>query len=399
MKTCLHAICINVDVEDGLTNGTSCIVKKLDFRVENSSRCSIIWVEFESLLIGAKTREKYTHLYSPSCKKTWTPILEITRNFNVGQIRNAFVIRRQFPLRLACAKTIHKSQGSTMNKAVLHFGNRKTEHMHYGGLSRIRKLDDVHILELNEKKITVSMHVIEEMDRLRADSMLHSCVPILKDISEDIKIVYHNTRSLHLHIQELVHEKNMHASDIIAISESRLKDTDRNEDYELPGFHIHRFDETNATNGARSYRGIVVYSKLEFIAIKKLFLSEDVETVQCYFCHNNRLYQVVFLYCSPQNTSLSKLSNVLHHLLNILDNDKPIIIMGDTNVDFLNQNTLRRFLDNNSLQQLIQTSTTDYGSCLDHLYTNMQSGIEISAATLESYYSDHKPIVAYLPYT
>lgn len=40
-------ICINVDVEDGLTNGTSCIVKKLDFRVENSSRCSMIWVEFE----------------------------------------------------------------------------------------------------------------------------------------------------------------------------------------------------------------------------------------------------------------------------------------------------------------------------------------------------------------
>lgn len=40
-------ICINVDVEDGLTNGMYCIVKKLDFRVENSSRCSIIWVEFE----------------------------------------------------------------------------------------------------------------------------------------------------------------------------------------------------------------------------------------------------------------------------------------------------------------------------------------------------------------
>lgn len=142
-----------------------------------------------------------------------------------------------------------------------------------------------------------------------------------------------------------------------------------------------------------------MYSKLEFIAIKKLFLSEDVETVLCCFRHNNRLYQVVFLYCSSQNTSLSKLINVLHHLLNILDNDKPIIIMGDKNVDFLNQNTLRRFLDNNSLQQLIQISTTDYGSCLDNLYTNMQSGDEISAATLESYYFDHKPNVAYLPYT
>lgn len=202
-----------------------------------------------------------------------------------------------------------------------------------------------------------------------------------------------------MHIQELVHENNMHASDIIAISKSRLNDTDRNEDYDLPGFHIHRFDETNANNGGRSYRGIVVYSKLEFIEIKKLFLSEDVETVLSCFCHNNKLYQVVFLYSSPQKTSLSKLCNVLHHLLNILDIDKPIIIMGDTNVDILNQNSLRRFLDSNSLQQLIQTSTTDYGSCLDHLYTNMKPGDEISAATLESYYSDHKPIVAYLPYT
>lgn len=54
-----------------------------------------------------------------------------------------------------------------------------------------------------------------------------------------IKIVYHNARSLHLHIQELVHEKNMHASDIIGISENRHKDTDRNKDYQLPGFHIH----------------------------------------------------------------------------------------------------------------------------------------------------------------
>lgn len=105
--------------------------------------------------------------------------------------------------------------------------------------------------------------------------------------------------------------------------------------YELPGFHIHRFDETDATNGERSYRGIAVYSKLEFIDIKKLFLSENVESVLSCFCHNKKLYQVVFLYCSPQKTSLSKLCNILHHLLKILDIDKPIIIIGDTNVDGL----------------------------------------------------------------
>lgn len=77
-------ICINVDVEDGFINGIFCIVKKLDFRVENFSCCSIIWVEFESLLIGVKIWEKYIYLYILSCKKIWILILEIIRNFNVG---------------------------------------------------------------------------------------------------------------------------------------------------------------------------------------------------------------------------------------------------------------------------------------------------------------------------
>lgn len=391
-------ICINIDVEDGLTNGTSCIVKKLDFRVKNSTRCSIIWVEFETLLIGAKARSKYAHLYTSDCSKTWTPILEITRNFNVGQHRNIFVIRRQFPLRLACAKTIHKSQGSTMNKAVLHFGSRKIEHMHYVGLSRIKKLNDVFILELNEKKIAVSKHVMQEMERLRTETHMHSCVPILKDITSDLKIVYHNTRSLHLHIRDLAHESNMHASDIIAISESRLKQSDKNDDYNIPGFHMYRFDDDVGVNCGRSYKGIVVYTKLGVMDIKRLFLCENVDSVLVCVTHNGKMHQIVFLYCSPQGTSLCKLCNILNQLLGILEMDKPIIIMGDTNVDFNNQNTLSKFMDLKNIRQLVQNATTDYGTCLDHLYTNMMSTDQISSATLESYYSDHKPIVAYLPF-
>lgn len=87
-------ICINIDVEDGLTNGTTCMVKKIDFRVENSERCSIIWVAFENEAVGSKTRTKYAHLFVQNCNKSWTPILEITRNFNVGLFRSAYVIRR-----------------------------------------------------------------------------------------------------------------------------------------------------------------------------------------------------------------------------------------------------------------------------------------------------------------
>jgi hypothetical protein len=49
-------ICVNVDTADGLTNGASCLIKKFDFRVLRSMRCSIVWVEFEDMCIGTQWR-------------------------------------------------------------------------------------------------------------------------------------------------------------------------------------------------------------------------------------------------------------------------------------------------------------------------------------------------------
>lgn len=63
----------NVNVTDGLTNG--------DYRVENSSRPSIIWVLFPDADIGKNQRRENSHLYNTTAiiDKTWTPILEVTR--------------------------------------------------------------------------------------------------------------------------------------------------------------------------------------------------------------------------------------------------------------------------------------------------------------------------------
>ena len=36
----------NIDVTDGLTNGTECVIENIDYRVPNSTRPSIIWVSF-----------------------------------------------------------------------------------------------------------------------------------------------------------------------------------------------------------------------------------------------------------------------------------------------------------------------------------------------------------------
>ena len=48
----------NVDVEDGLTNGATGVVKQIDFRMEGTNCPSIIWVLFDDPRVGRT--ENYT---------------------------------------------------------------------------------------------------------------------------------------------------------------------------------------------------------------------------------------------------------------------------------------------------------------------------------------------------
>ena len=82
------------------------------------------------------------------------------------------VLRRQFPLRPAAAKTIHRCQGDSLDEAVVDFPASTREHMHYVGLSRVRNSSALHVLNLNENKIKVSEKVKDEMRRLRTEASL-----------------------------------------------------------------------------------------------------------------------------------------------------------------------------------------------------------------------------------
>lgn len=112
------------------------------YRVEGSNRCSISWVKFTDSSIGKTLQTKLARLYKPGICRSWTPILEITRMFKVHINGTYQVKRKQFPLQLSAAKTVHKSQGSTLTNAVVHFGSRKNDHVHYVGLSRVTCLEN-----------------------------------------------------------------------------------------------------------------------------------------------------------------------------------------------------------------------------------------------------------------
>ena len=155
-----------------MTNGAECTVKEIDYKVENCDRPTIIWVLFDKLDVGKCYHRENNHQFEENRDKNWTPILKITRQFKISNRNNICVLRRQFLLRPAAVNTIYRSQGDTLDEAVVDFPRSTREHMHVG-LSRLRNISNLRILNLNEQKISVSKKVKEEMARLRTDAILN----------------------------------------------------------------------------------------------------------------------------------------------------------------------------------------------------------------------------------
>ena len=101
-------IALNVRTDDGLTNGASNVIRLVQLN-QPKKPSGIIWVQFDDEDVGKKTRQENRRLYVQGIQATWTPIKAITSQFAVGRIKSAQVVRKQFPLRPAAAKTVHRS--------------------------------------------------------------------------------------------------------------------------------------------------------------------------------------------------------------------------------------------------------------------------------------------------
>lgn len=133
---------------------------------------------------------------------------------------------------------------------------------------------------------------------------------------------------------------------------------------------------------------MVLYSQLE-LKNPRSFTLCGIETVLVSFDYKESMLNLVFIYCPPKNASISILCQYLISILQLLESDHPILIMGDTNIDYFSQKRLSSFVQKSKFRQIMYSCTRDYGTCLDHSYTSFKLNSDISCATLDSYYSDH----------
>ena len=396
-----YDLTINIDTEDGLTNGATCFVQAIDYRQENTSkkRPSIVWVKFTDSNIGQITRGKYHQLYEENIDPSWTPVFDTKRTFShrPKKGKSVTVTRIQFPLKPSAAKTIHKTQGATLDTVVIDMGNkgRIPSQMHYVAMSRVTRISGLHIINLVEDKIAQDNAVKEEMQRLRNESKLDLCFsPLYALPNTHFKAIFQNARSLHLHLKDVTHDFNFLSADVIGIAESRLMKQDADEQYAIPGFQLLRNDEC-ITNNQRPYHGLVLYVKDGCDIIQTVNVS--LGNFECIFTiikSGNLVLQIASVYSRPA-TKYDMLCSLLRkHVIPLVDKLKPFIIMGDFNIDVSDEmSPFPKFMSQNLVcSQIVKLPTTDHNSTIDLIFTNQDT----ENGVIETPWSDHKAVWAAL---
>ena len=204
----------NININDGLVNGASGTVKMVQLYQRQApfhANC-VIWLELPAG-IGQHTRKELKHLYTEDTLSNWTPIIPLSIQFQVGKNKDTEINRKQFPLRCAAAKTVHRSQGSTMENIVVDLSGRKNPHMHYVALSRVTTLEGLNIIDLSPNNICIDSSVKTEMHRLRTQASIVPKTVVPKNGGKNI--IFLNCRSLHRHITDIRQDYMLLEADIL----------------------------------------------------------------------------------------------------------------------------------------------------------------------------------------
>ena len=210
---------------------------------------------------------------------------------------------------------------------------------------------------------------------------------------------------MHLHIEDVACDYNIQAAHVNIFVETALCSRDIDDAYNMTNFRLYRNDYDPQSTTRTTY-GTAVYIRNDVECTCDPFrwnynnTEMTVATINLPGCIN---VHVVGIYRSKSKVPFSKLIEALEHLHQTILNREPqtpVIILGDFNVNFMETTSEQKALVGYMIKQkgytqLIKQFTTDYKTQIDHIYTNIPHQVQ-SSGTLESYYSDHKPIFACL---
>ena len=381
----------NIDAEDGLVNGAECIVKRIEKSFPDGMP-ACIWVEFTDSDTGKKARRIRGPLQMYA-DKGWTPIRAIDRTF-VASRNNIVVSRRQFPLVMSAARTIHKAQSATHQEIVVDMsGPAKApasfwEHMHYVAFSRCTSLQGLHIIDINQPKIRASAKVSHFLAQEKKP--LELCYKPLYESDQDFSIVFNNVCSLPKKWSAICNNKNIIGSSIIILAETWLSEKYNEACFDLAGYQKMRLDSKQT----KGHRGLLLYYK-DSICVDRVCQMDTpkVELVRIEFHYQHRVIHIVGVYKVPGTSQDNLIQELKTFLTTVKFEDDMLCIIGDFNINMNEKDGVHfaeKMKQTFSVNQIVDGPTTWQGTHIDLFFSNVSS---VKASALLNTWSAHHYLV------
>ena len=129
LKISIRYMCtINIDLIDGIVNGSTGILKKISY--DTNGNASIIWIEFPDKT-GTNKMKKFQELINlQQVDSNWVPFYKEQRSIQVRKEPSTLTIQRtQFPYHPSEGITIFKSQGGTFKEVTVTLYHKSKERL------------------------------------------------------------------------------------------------------------------------------------------------------------------------------------------------------------------------------------------------------------------------------
>ena len=371
----------NVDVSDGLTNGSMGVVSKI-ICDNSTAKIKTVLVRFNDDSVGINARNASTY---KAVDSQAVPIYKGQATFTINNRRSCNASRSQFPLTLAWAVTIHKCQGLTLPEVVVDMSPDKGKFspgQAYVAFSRVRTLDKLHIINYTRSQIRLSSSAEGEMVRLRRNSLMYNAPSIPSADDTAIALVHINICSVLQKLPFLSVEKVIQSADIISMNETHLEHCAKFQPAMLGlngDYCIFRCDRDGHGGGV----AIIAKSNVQ---PEKISIGRGIEMVAVRVSYPKPA-AIVSVYRPPVMPAAHFMKKLTEVLQRIQFSD--VCVVGDFNEDILlcDEKQCCAGLKSLGFTQWIRKPTRDSGTLIDHLYTTCN--ITALCDVFDCYYSDH----------
>ena len=224
----------NLDVEDGLVNGTfGTIAHIVSNTQQGPTTVRLIGLKLDNPTAGQRFRQK---IQGPS-----DDLVYIDKSEENLSLKG--VMRRQFPMKLAFACTAHKVQGMTMQSAVVCLKRVFEPGMAYVALSRTTSLQGLYITEFNGEKIYADPHITAALQGM-THTTFNDTRPLLTlgqtidQTHQSLTVIHHNTQGLPSHMEDLKCHHELRLADVLCLTETHLSGSQISPRFQLEGYNM-----------------------------------------------------------------------------------------------------------------------------------------------------------------